>query len=63
MIRAETSGTQIRTAKAEAMDFLRAALVGDPVPAAELSRVAHERGLTPKPKPGPAPVQRDAADR
>ncbi len=30
------------------MEFLRAALVGDPVPAAELSRVAHERGLTPK---------------
>ena len=30
------------------MEFLRAALAGDPVPAAELSRVAHERGLTPK---------------
>ena len=30
------------------MGFLRAALVGAPVPAAELSRVAHERGLTPK---------------
>ena len=30
------------------MEFLRAALGGDPVPAAELSRVAHERGLTPK---------------
>ena len=30
------------------MEFLRAALVGDPVPAAELIRVAHERGLTPK---------------
>ena len=37
-----------RTAKADAMEFLRAALVGAPVPAAELSRVAHERGLTPK---------------
>ena len=30
------------------MEFLRAALVGDPVRAAELSRLAHERGLTPK---------------
>ena len=48
MTRAETAGTEIRTAKADAMEFLRAALVGAPVPAAELSRVAHERGLTPK---------------
>ena len=48
MTRAETAGTETRTAKADAMEFLRAALVGDPVPAAELSRVAHERGLTPK---------------
>ncbi len=30
------------------MEFLRAALVGAPVPATEVSRVAHERGLTPK---------------
>jgi hypothetical protein len=30
------------------MEFLQAALVGGPVPAAELSRMAHERGLTPK---------------
>ena len=30
------------------MEFLRAALVGAPVPAAELSRVAHEHGLTAK---------------
>ena len=48
MTGAETAGTETRTAKADAMEFLRAALVGDPVPAAELSRVAHERGLTPK---------------
>src|SRR6185369_829156 len=48
MTRAETAGTETRTAKADAMEFLRAALVGDPVPAAELSRVAHERGLTAK---------------
>jgi len=48
MTRAETAGAETRTAKADAMEFLRAALVGAPVPAAELSRVAHERGLTPK---------------
>ena len=48
MTRAETAGAEIRTAKADAMEFLRAALVGDPVPAAELSRAAHERGLTAK---------------
>jgi hypothetical protein len=48
MTRVETAATATRTAKAEAMEFLQAALVGDPVPAAELSRVAHERGLTAK---------------
>jgi hypothetical protein len=48
MTRAETAGAETQTAKADAMEFLRAALVGAPVPAAELSRVAHERGLTPK---------------
>ena len=48
MTRAETTGAETRTAKADAMEFLRAALVGTPVPAAELSRVARERGLTPK---------------
>ena len=48
MTRAETAGTETRTAKADAMAFLRAALVGAPVPAAEVSRVAHERGLTAK---------------
>jgi hypothetical protein len=48
MTRAETAGTEPRTAKADAMEFLQAALAGDPVPAAELSRVAHAHGLTPK---------------
>ena len=48
MTRAETAGAETQTAKADAMEFLRAALVGTPVPAAELSRVARERGLTPK---------------
>ena len=37
-----------RTAKAVAMAFLQAALPSDPVLATEVSRVAHERGLTPK---------------
>jgi hypothetical protein len=48
MTRAETAGAETRTATSDAMEFLRAALVGAPVPAAELNRVAHERGLTPK---------------
>ena len=30
------------------MEFLQAALAGDPVPATEVSRVAHQRGLTAK---------------
>ena len=30
------------------MEFLQAALAGEAVPAAELSRMAHEHGLTPK---------------
>ena len=37
-----------RTAKADAMEFLQAALAGDPVSATEVSRMAHEHGLTPK---------------
>ena len=37
-----------RTAKADAMKFLQAALAADPVLATEVSRLAHERGLTPK---------------
>ena len=35
-----------RTAKADAMEFLQAALAGDPVPATEVNRMAHERDLT-----------------
>ena len=37
-----------RTAKADAMEFLQAALAGDSVPATEVNRMAHGRGLTPK---------------
>ena len=35
-----------RTAKAAAMEFLQAALAGNPAPATEVSRMARERGLT-----------------
>jgi hypothetical protein len=35
-----------RTAKADAMEFLQAALAGDPVPATEVNRMARERDLT-----------------
>jgi hypothetical protein len=37
-----------RTAKADALAFLQVALAGDPVPATEVSRMAHEHGLTAK---------------
>ena len=37
-----------RTAKADAMEFLRGVLAGDPVPATEVNRMAHEHGLTAK---------------
>ena len=37
-----------RTAKADAMEFLQAALAGDPVPATDVNRMARERGLTAK---------------
>ena len=37
-----------RTAKADAMKFLQGVLTGDPVPATEVSRMAHEHGLTAK---------------
>ena len=43
-----------RTAKADAMEFLQAALAGDPVPATEVSRMAHEHGLTLRPYARPA---------
>ena len=48
MTRAETAGAETRTAKADAMEFLQAALAGDPVPATEVNRMAHEHGLTAK---------------
>jgi hypothetical protein len=37
-----------RTAKADAMEFLQAALAGEPVPATEVNRMARENGLTAK---------------
>src|SRR6478736_5804856 len=37
-----------RTAKADAMEFLQGVLTGDPVPATEVSSMAHEHGLTAK---------------
>ena len=37
-----------RTAKADAMEFLQAALAGDPVPATEVSRMAHEHVIDAK---------------
>ena len=37
-----------RTAKADAVEFLQAALAADPVLATEVSRMAHEHGLTTK---------------
>ena len=45
---ADAGGTETRTAKAEAMEFLQAALAGGPVPAAEVNRMARESGLTTK---------------
>jgi KaiC/GvpD/RAD55 family RecA-like ATPase len=45
---ADAVGTETRTAKAEAMEFLRAALAGGPVEAAEVNRMAREHGLSPK---------------
>lgn len=45
---AEAVGTENRTAKGEAMEFLQAALVGEPIPAAEVNRMAREHGLTAK---------------
>jgi hypothetical protein len=45
---ADAAGTETRTAKADAMEFLQAALADGPVPAAEVNRMAREHGLTPK---------------
>ena len=45
---AEAAGTEGRTAKAEAIEFLQNALAGAPVPAADINRMAREHGLTTK---------------
>jgi putative DNA primase/helicase len=45
---ADEASTETRTAKADAMDFLRAALSSAPLPAAEVNRMAREHGLTAK---------------
>ena len=45
---ADAAGSETRTAKADAMEFLRAALASGPVPAAEVNRMAREHGLTVK---------------
>jgi len=45
---ADAAGTESWTAKAEAMEFLKAALARGPVPATEVSRMAREHGLTTK---------------
>ena len=45
---AEAAGTDTKTAKAEAMEFLQNALAGEPMAAAELGRIAREHGLTQK---------------
>jgi hypothetical protein len=44
----DAAGSETRTAKADAMEFLSRALAGDPVPATEVSRMAKEHGLTDK---------------
>jgi hypothetical protein len=44
----ETAGTEPRTAKESAVAFLQAALAGCPMPAVQVSRLAHEHGLTAK---------------
>ena len=46
---AEAAGTESRTAKAEAIEFLEAALADGPMPAAELTRMARDHGVTDKP--------------
>jgi hypothetical protein len=45
---ADAAGTGSRTAKAEAMEYLQAALADGPIPAAEVNRMAREHGLAPK---------------
>jgi putative DNA primase/helicase len=45
---ADAAGTETRTAKAEATEFLQAVLSNGPVPAAEVNRMAREHGFTTK---------------
>ena len=45
---AEAAGTESRTAKADAIDFLKAALADGPMAVAEINRMAREHGLTAK---------------
>jgi hypothetical protein len=45
---AEAAGSETRTGKAEAMEFLQAALAGGPMPASEVKRMARDHGLMEK---------------
>ena len=45
---ADAAGTESRTDKAEASEFLRTALADGPMAAAEITRIARDHGLTPK---------------
>lgn len=45
---ADAAGGETRTAKAEAMELLSAALTNGPVQAVEIARIGREHGLTPK---------------
>jgi hypothetical protein len=45
---ADAAGSETRTAKAEGIEFLQAALAGGPIPAAEVQRMGREHGLTAK---------------
>ena len=48
---AEAAGSETRTAKADAMEFLQAALASGQIPAADVKRMAREHGLTDKGHP------------
>jgi hypothetical protein len=43
---ADAAGAETRTGKADAVEFLQAALAGGLVPATEINRMAREHGLT-----------------
>jgi KaiC/GvpD/RAD55 family RecA-like ATPase len=45
---ADAAGTETRTAKADSIELLKAALAGGPVPAAEVNRMGREHGITTK---------------